>query len=101
MNAGGGVAAKGTVEAAAEEQENMQGEHRESTKRSRAGGEQAEPCSVPGHLIVSRGVRPQREGAGEGRGEGDEGAAGQRILSLCGFPFPFRLDSFWFRARFD
>lgn len=82
--AGGGGAAKGTM-------------------TSRAGGEPEEPCSVPGHLIVSRGVWPQREGAGEGwsGGGGDEGAAGQRFLSLCGFPFPFRLDSFWFRARFD
>lgn len=45
---GGGGAAKGTM-------------------TSRAGGEPEQPCSVPGHLIVSRGVWPQREGAEEGR----------------------------------
>lgn len=51
IGAGGGGAAKGTM-------------------TNRAGGEPEEPCSVPGHLIVSRGVWPQREGAGEGNREG-------------------------------
>lgn len=77
--AGGGGVAKGTM-------------------TSRAGGEPEEPCSVPGHLIVSRGVWPQREGAGEG----SRGGGVTRVLPDSVFfhyaDFHFHFD--WIRFGF-